>query len=222
MLLKGFRLGMLLQLSVGPVCIMVMNVSAAGGFWFGMVPVLAIALIDALYIALSCMGVAALIRKTRVRRIVQAVGCLVLVLFGANTLLDGGLQVALLPDLAWFNGGSGQSLFIQGLLLTASNPLTIVFWGGIFSAQVMERELDNVQLFFFALGCVLATVVFLTAVAFLGSMVRDFLPQLVIRILHMAVGGLLIFFGIRLLLKKESGPDVAPIYSHDAAGRASD
>lgn len=67
MVLHGFRFGMLLQLAVGPMCLMVFNTSTTYGFAYGMHLVLAIALIDAFYIALSCVGVAAIINRAKVK-----------------------------------------------------------------------------------------------------------------------------------------------------------
>lgn len=49
----------------------------------------------------------------------------------------------------------------------------------------------------------MATITFLMAVAFLGSILRGFLPQVIVQFLNMTVGILLIFFGIKLLCKKD-------------------
>jgi len=51
-------------------------------------------------------------------------------------------------------------------------------------------------------GCVLSTLVFLSVVAFSGSILSGFLPQIIIQILNVVVGFVLIYFGIKLLLKK--------------------
>lgn len=203
MVLKGFRFAMLLQFAVGPVCFMVFNASATRGFFDGLLIVFAVALVDALYIALSCAGAAAAINRAKVKAAVKLAGCLVLVLFGANTI-SGAFGFSLLPGIALFSSGSGGSLFLQGLLLTASNPLTIVFWSGMFSTQMIENNWSKKQLFFFAAGCVTATVVFMSAVALLGSLLSGFLPQVVVKVLNVAVGVVLIIFGVRLLCKKEA------------------
>ncbi|MFT3985358.1 MAG: LysE family transporter [Lachnospiraceae bacterium] len=202
MVLKGLRFGMLLQLAIGPMCLMVFNTSTTNGFIYGLQLVLAIAIIDALYIALSCVGVAAIINKAKVKAAIKLVGCLVLVLFGVN-IISGVFDFAFLPHIVLFSSTSSENLFFQGLLLTASNPLTIIFWSGMFSTQMIENKWNKRQLFFFALGCVMATIIFLTAVAFLGSILSGFLPQLIVQFLNAAVGIVLIFFGIRLLCKKK-------------------
>jgi threonine/homoserine/homoserine lactone efflux protein len=201
MIYKGFKFGMILQLAVGPMCLMVFNTSTTYGFWVGLSLVLAISLIDGLYIILSGLGIAAIINKENVKSAIKILGCIVLVLFGTNTIA-GAFGFTLLPAIKLFSNSTNQNIFIQGLLLTASNPLTIIFWGGVFSTQVVEYNLSKNQLFFFGFGCIMSTLFFLTIVAFCGSILSGFLPQIIIKILNVMVGAILIFFGIKLLLKK--------------------
>lgn len=202
MIWKGFRFGMLLQLAVGPMCFLVFQTSASYGFFSGWQIVLAVALVDALFIVLSGLGTAAFISKPKVKAAVRWTGCLVLVVFGLNIGL-GALDIQVLPSITLFSASSGGSLFWRGFLLTASNPLTIIFWSGMLTAQMAQNQWNKRQLAFFAVGCVLSTLTFLTAVAALGSVVSSFLPELVIQILNLAVGAALVFYGFKLLLQKE-------------------
>jgi len=199
LILKGLRFGMLLQLAVGPICLMVFHTSTTYGAIYGLHLVLAIALIDALYIALSCVGVAAIINKGKINEVIKLIVCLVLVLFGTNTIA-GVFDLSFMPHIPLFSNVSGENLFVQGVLLTASNPLTIVFWSGMFSAQMVENQWNKKQLFFFASGCIMATIIFLTAVAFVGSALGGFLPQIIMKVMNVAVGIVLVFFGIKPLL----------------------
>ena len=201
MIYSGFKFGMILQLAVGPMCLMVFNTSTTYGFLVGLSLVLAISLIDGLYIILSGLGIAAIINKEKIKSTIKALGCIVLVLFGVNTI-TGAFNIMLLPDIKLFANATNQNIFIQGLLLTASNPLTIIFWGGVFSTQVAEYGYQKKQLVFFGFGCILSTLFFLSIVSFCGSILSGFLPQIIIKILNVMVGTILIFFGIKLLLKK--------------------
>jgi threonine/homoserine/homoserine lactone efflux protein len=201
MIWKGFRFGMLLQLAVGPMCLLVFTTATAQGLFVGLSLVMAIALIDALYITLAGFGIAAFIGREGVKVVVKIFGGIVLILFGLTTIL-GIFHITILPDIKLFRQLTYHNLFLQGLILTASNPLTIIFWSGVFSSQVVERKLSKRQLFFFGLGCVLATLFFLSGVAILGSCISGFLPEIIIQLLNGAVGIVLIFFGIKSFFKK--------------------
>ncbi len=200
---KGFRFGMLLQLAVGPMCLLVFQTAVTHGLWMALLVTLAITLVDLLFIILSGWGAAAVLKKPGVQRAVKLIGCIILVLFGANTVA-GAFGISLLPQVSLFSDVSGGSLFLQGLLLTASNPLTILFWSGVFSTQIIEHQFTRIQLVQYGGGCVLSTLIFQSLVAVLGTVLGSFLPPVVMQILNAAVGLLLIFFGIRLLVKKDA------------------
>jgi threonine/homoserine/homoserine lactone efflux protein len=202
MIIKGFRFGMLLQLAVGPICLMVFNTSASEGLLYGLLLVMAITLIDGLYITLSGVGVAAMLNHERIKLVIKLFGCVVLVLFGLSTI-TGALDKELLPSLTLFHSDGVRNIFLKGLIMTASNPLTIIFWSGVFSSQVIQHGLKKQQLIWFGFGCVLSTLTFLSLVAILGKMVGSFLPPGIITGMNVVVGGLLIVFGIRLLLTKD-------------------
>ncbi len=202
----GLRFGMLLQLAVGPVCLFIANAALTGGFWPAMGAVMAVVLTDAAYITLSSLGAAALLARPGVRRAACAVGGAVLCLFGLDMAL-GAFGVRMLPGIALFRGNTGGNLFLQALILTAGNPLTILFWGGALAAKVAEHQLSRHGLFCFSLGCLLATLLFLTAVSAVGGALVGVLQGPVILVLNGAVGVVLVYFGLRLLLRKDQAGD---------------
>lgn len=201
MVLKGLKFGMLLQLAVGPMCLMVFKTSSSLGVFSGLLLVLAIALVDAIYITLAGCGASAFLENEKIKKGIKIFGFLVLVLFGLNTILSV-FQLSILPSIHLFDVKNVNSMFLQGLLLTASNPLTIIFWSGVFSAQIADYKLNKKQIVQFGFGCVLATILFLTFIAILGSVLNKFLPTTFVNILNIMIGAILIAFGVKLLIKK--------------------
>jgi threonine/homoserine/homoserine lactone efflux protein len=201
MIIKGFRFGILLQLAVGPMCILVFNTSASEGILSGLVLVSAITLVDGLYILLSGLGIASIMKNIQIQRMIKLFGCAVLMLFGIS-MITGALGINLLPRFLLLSAQSQENFFLKGLLLTASNPLTILFWSGVFSTQVIQHKLNKLQLFYFGLGCILSTLSFLSIIALLGTIVSSFLPQNIMTGMNIVVGVLLILFGIKLLISR--------------------
>ncbi len=101
MILKGLKFGMLLQLSIGPMCLMVFQTSSTNGFLSSLNLVVAIALIDACYIGLSGIGIATVLRREGIQAVMKIFGCIILILFGLNTL-SGSFDIAILPSLQCF------------------------------------------------------------------------------------------------------------------------
>ncbi len=202
MVLKGFKLGMALQFAIGPICLLAFRTGSACGFMAALPLVFAVAMVDACYIFLAGAGVGAVINKNNVKKIFKAVGFSVLLLFGLN-IIAGAFGRPMLPGLSLLPGKDETNIFLQGVLLTASSPMTILFWSGVFSIQAAMHCLNRKQLVFFGAGCVLSTLVFLAAVAALGCIVKGVIPPAVMIWLNIAVGAMLIFWGIRLLLSKK-------------------
>ncbi len=125
----------------------------------------------------------------------------VLVLFGLNTLL-GAFGKSLLPGLSL--QVDSASVFLQGLVLTLSNPITIVFWGSVLTGKIIEDDLKAGELRIFSLGLVSATLFFLSAVAGLGTVLSSFLPEAVSMGLNVLVGVLIVFFGVKMMVKKDA------------------
>ena len=59
-------------------------------------------------------------------------------------------------------------------------------------------------------GLVFATLIFLSMVAILGTILSQFIPDNISNILNVRVGILIIFFGVKLLVKKEDNSDDEP------------
>lgn len=188
MVWKGVRFGMMLQLAIGPVFFLVLTASALYGCLAGIAVMAAAALVDAVFIAISAGGIAVLIKRPGIQRRIKLFGSAVLMFFGLYmTVTAMGEQV---PQIT-FSGTTG-------LILTLSNPLTILFWGGVFASQAAVHGASPRQMKGFAAGCVLSTILFLTGTAVVGAVFSRFLPLSVLLMLNGAVGVILLYLGFRL------------------------
>ena len=197
---SGLRFGLLLQIAIGPMCLMVFNTAKNEGFFIAFSLVLAIALVDAFYIALAGIGVSKLLEKEKTKKIFRLLGAIVLMIFGANIILNV-FGFSIIPGLNL--KPTSTSIFVQGLILTLSNPITIVFWGSVLTTKIIEDNLKKKELIAFSTGLVSATLFFLTTVAMLGTILSGFISDKVSGILNVIVGCVIVFFGIKMLIKKD-------------------
>lgn len=196
----GTRFGLLLQLAVGPVCLFVFRTSSERGVWHGMSAVWGVVFVDALYIALAGLGVTRWAESGRRRRALQYAGSAIIALF-AIEILASAAGAPLLPSSSAPNG-AGSGSFVAAVLLTGSNPLTILFWAGVFGAKVAAERYGRRDLWLLSLGCVTATAVFLAAIASLAAFVGRTAPILVLRLLNAVVGLALLYFAGQLVLRR--------------------
>lgn len=201
MIIKGLRFGMLLQLAVGPICLFIFQTAAISGFAAAFTGVLGVALIDGLFIVAAIAGIGILLNKYKsFKKVLQLFGAVVLMLFGINSIL-GTLHIAIFPSITLLGTQNINIIFLKTMFLTLSNPLTILFWAGVFSTKMAEESMKKQEMYLFGLGSVLSTIVFLTLIAVLGHFIKNFLPLNIINYLNVFVGFVLIFFSIRIVVK---------------------
>jgi threonine/homoserine/homoserine lactone efflux protein len=192
--LEGLGFGLILQVSVGPVFIAVLHKGVAQGFRHAFSMVWGVALVDGLYILLSLLGISALLQIEAVRTAVGLAGVLLLLYFGVRYLRA--------PAKTAISEHSTDSLwksFTFGAGLTLTNPLTILFWAGVLGATMSTHTFSHSRgMFYFAAGCIVATLLFLTAVALAGHFLERVLSPKLALWLNRGVGLLLIGFAIRL------------------------
>jgi threonine/homoserine/homoserine lactone efflux protein len=203
-LAQGFRFGFLLQLVIGPVCLYVFRTGAQQGALEGLAAVVGVAFVDAVFIALAALGVTRFAQNARTVRLMRHLGAVIIALFAVD-IIAGALGRSLVPSLSFGTAMTGATnALLSAALLTASSPLTILFWAGIFGAKVATARYGNQELFLFALGCVLSTLVFLSVVVAVGAALGAQATGPIRNVSNIAIGFVLLYFAAKLFLGRES------------------
>jgi threonine/homoserine/homoserine lactone efflux protein len=198
---KGFRFGLLLQVAIGPVSLFIFQLSNQGGFLPALAGVLSVTLVDAAFILAAILGMAAFLENQRVKRVFLGFGGLIIAVFGINTITEV-FGWGFLPSLPIARGSLYYGSFVQGLIITAANPMTILFWAGVFATKVAEEAWSRADIYRFGLGAVISTIVCQTLIAAIGSFSHQFLARTIIDALNVIVGAMLIYFAVRLIKKE--------------------
>jgi len=198
--LDGFVVGLLLQIAIGPVFLFILNTAIQKTLVDGLLAVVAVTLVDYLYITLAILGVGRLLEKPRIKDLLAVVSSLVLVAFGVMMIVS--ITSTTLDDPSDALAPSNHlSSFLSAFLLTLSSPLTIVFWTSLFATKAIEKGYCKRELVPFGFAAGLATLTFLSLSVTLLSLVKASIPMGVIRVLNAIVGALLILYGIVRLSK---------------------
>lgn len=200
-LLDGFKFGLMLQIAVGPVCFFIFQVAVSNGFVTALAGTLGVTIIDGLYILLAILGIGKLIEKNHsMQKFLKYFGSFVLIAFGLYILCESLHHQT--PSQSSITEFVNKTPFVSAILLTLSNPLTIVFWTGVFAAKTAEDGMEIKEVALFGVGSLIATLVFLSLISALGCFTKTFVNDNLILLLNIVVGFVLIFFGIRPYLKK--------------------
>jgi threonine/homoserine/homoserine lactone efflux protein len=197
-LLNGILTGLFLQLAIGPVFFYILGIAMDSSFMTSFFGVLAVTLVDYIYILLSILGIGKLLEKEKIKRIFGIISSLVLLIFGIMLI-----NKALMPSnkIILGNEWTIAKAFISCFLLTISSPLTIVFWSSIFASKAIEKNYSKSELSVFGIGAGLATILFLSIVMYIISMIKKTIPVQAITILNILVGAVIIAYGIIRFIK---------------------
>ena len=196
---KGYLTGLILQLAIGPVFLVILNIALEYGFLYGMFAVAGVVIVDYFYIILAIFGVGKLLEASRYRKVFSNISSVVLIFFGFVLIrkgillnLDENIEIKQLTILKSFG---------STFLLTLSSPLTIVFWTSIFTNKSMEYDLTKVELIIFGIAAGFATLSFLSILVMILSLLDKMIPAIVIKILNIVVGIILVSFGTKRIIK---------------------
>lgn len=189
---QGLLFGLVLQLSVGPVCLAVLGCSMNYGTKEAWKMVCGVTLVDMLYILAALLGTAKLLELFWFRKTLLWLGATILIRFGLAPFLQDKLE--------FIEATPPKNSFVTGCKLTLTNPLTIVFWTGTFGALLASGQLvSGMPVFYFSLGCITSTAIFLSLVVKSGGLLHSRLNKKTTQYLNRVVGVFLLVFGIRLL-----------------------
>ena len=199
MIKSGFKFGMLLQFAVGPICLFVFQTAVSQGFSIAMSAVGGETLIDALFIAASIRGLGAIMNKSKMmQKWARLGGGIILIWFGLSTIISV-IGISIVPDFKTILTLDMNNVFLKSIILTLSNPLTIIFWAGVFSAKLVDQRFQLKEMSLFGLGAILSTFVFLSIIAIVGHYTKSFLPTVYLTVFNVVIGVLLIGFGVRTM-----------------------
>ena len=129
----GLSLGAIVAAQIGPVWLLCARTTLRQGFRRGAAIGAGAAAADLVYAALGVAGAAALLRLTGLRVALSLVGATVVLVAGARTLRSAA-RIRLGGELD-IEVADVPSSWRTGLLVTLSNPMTIVSWAAVFSAS---------------------------------------------------------------------------------------
>lgn len=197
---NGLLTGLTLQLAIGPVFFFITNLALQKTIADGLAGVVAVTLVDYLYICLAIFGIGKLLKHKKVKKGFGIVSSIVLMIFGflilKGAITSGNTTTMLTTASTIFNS------FTSVFFLTISSPMTIVFFTSLFTAKAVEHNYTKKELVRFGLGTGSATFLFMGMSVILFSLIKGTVPLLLIQILNGLVGFLLIGYGGSRLWKE--------------------
>lgn len=196
-LLAGLGIGALAAANVGPIWLLCVRTSARFGWRSGFAIGAGAATVDLGYAILGALGAAALLQITPIRIGLGLVGAAVLIAIGVRTL-HSAFRIRVGAETA-LEVVEPRAALRTGLIATASNPLTILTWGAVFSgAAAADVAGDPARAAAFVLGIGLGSLALHAGLAALGAFAGGRLGDRGLRITDIVSGVGLMGFGTLL------------------------
>ncbi|MFE1245231.1 LysE family transporter [Fictibacillus sp. NPDC058756] len=134
LILKYVLLGISLAAPIGPVNAAQMDRGIKYGFWQAWMVGLGATIADGLYMLMVYMGLVRYIDTAFMKSFLWLFGCFVLVYTGIETFKRATQEISREKNYTVHAGKS----FFAGFLMSLTNPLTILFWLGIYGSILAE------------------------------------------------------------------------------------
>ncbi len=187
-------LGLSLAAPIGPINAAQMDKGIKHGFLNAWVLGLGSVIADIFYMLLVFLGFSQFIEIPIVKMFLWLFGFFVLVYTGVEGLIGAG-------KIVLSNGNRDASLsksFFTGFFMSISNPLTILFWLGIYGSVLAKTATmyEHTELLFFSSAIILGLVIWDVCMAAVASSFRKLLTTKLLTIITIISSISLIAFGL--------------------------
>lgn len=192
--LSYILLGLSLAAPIGPVNAAQIDKGIKSGFFHSWLVGLGAMTADAIYMLLVYLGVIHFLETSFMRTFLWSFGFFVLVYTGFETLLSAGKIVS-------NTRSSEDSLvksFFSGFMMSLSNPLTILFWLGIYGSVLAKTaaEYDKTHLILYSIAIFIGLIIWDVTMAGIASSFKRFLTLKALAFISILSGISLIGFGL--------------------------
>ncbi|SDK28861.1 LysE family transporter [Sediminibacillus albus] len=187
-------LGLSLAAPIGPINAAQLDKGIKSGFFHAWLIGLGSVAADILYMLTVYFGIVHFLETPFMKTFLWSFGCFVLVYTGIESL-SSAKNVAL--DRNREEEDSGTKTFFTGFFLSLSNPLTILFWLGIYGSVLAKTatQYDTSHLVLYSAAVIIGLIIWDISMALVASSFRKFLTERVLILISLLSGLSLIGFG---------------------------
>lgn len=188
-------LGISLAAPIGPVKAMLLNTGIKNGFFHAWLFSLGAIVTDIMYMLLVYFGVAQFIDTAFMKTLLWSFGCFVLIYTGIENLLS---LHKIEMDYNFVKYVRLRHSLLSGFLMALLNPLTILFWLGIYGSILAQssESFSNSQIIIYSTAILVGIMMWDFTLSLLSSSARKFLSTKFLKIISFLSSISMIIFGV--------------------------
>jgi L-lysine exporter family protein LysE/ArgO len=186
-------LGLSLAAPIGPINAAQLDRGIKSGFWHAWLIGIGSVVADFLYMLVVYFGVVNFLHTPLIKTFLWSFGFFVLVYTGIESLISAGK----INSSSRVNDESYFKTFFTGFFMALSNPLTILFWLGIYGSVLAKtaQTVDHAHLVLYSTAIFIGLTLWDVCMAALASSFRRFLTDRLLIVISSLSGISLIGFG---------------------------
>jgi threonine/homoserine/homoserine lactone efflux protein len=187
-------LGLSLAAPIGPVNAAQLDKGIKSGFFHAWLVGLGAMTADAVYMLAVYLGVVQFLDTPFMKSFLWSFGFFVLIYTGIESLISASKIVTNTRSAK----ESASKAFFAGFIMSISNPLSILFWLGIYGSVLAKAvaEYDKIHTLFFSIAIFIGLFIWDITMAGVASSFRRFLTGKILALISVLSGLSLIGFGI--------------------------
>jgi threonine/homoserine/homoserine lactone efflux protein len=193
---RGLVLGIGAAAPIGPVNVQIARRALTRGFWAGFALGCGAVTVDVTYAVLASLSLGPLLTRPTIDRVVSVIGAAVLAYLGIGCLRSAARPATLGSGAVH----SSARNYFTGLIMTATNPMTLVFWfATVPSSVVPDPAHPTRDLLLVCAGVFAATIGWVCGFAGAMAVGKSLGKQGWVRVVDAAGGVLLLAFAGALI-----------------------
>lgn len=179
----------------GPLLTYTIRQSLNTGPHSGFIIIAGHAILEIILIALIFLGFDIILQSNSAQITIGIIGGILLIYMGFDMIFNS-LKNKLKIELE-YDKSSTSSMLLSGILISAANPYFLLWWAIIGLGFLIQayKALGIIGVFTFYVGHILADFIWYSLISLVVGKTRKFIKEKLYRIIIVALGCLLIFFG---------------------------
>lgn len=196
-LLQGILLGISITVPIGPTNIEVIKRGLIQGWKPASLFCIGVLVALIIYFLIVIIGMSILLKSQIFNKALLMIGVIILFYLAFNSIKD----FILMKELDLYKTNHKNKDFIEGIILTISNPAVLLLWSGILGADIAFTSTNLTDRILLSFGILVGVTVFFIFLIALIHHGKKIITQKFYRYISLIAGIILFYFGLKFAIQ---------------------
>lgn len=196
-LFEGIILGLSITAPIGPTNVEVIKKGLIQGWKAASLFSIGVLVALIIYLLIVMIGMSILLKSQIFNKALLMIGVIILFYLAFNSIND----FILIKELDFYKTNHKNKNFIEGIILTISNPAVLLLWSGILGADFAVTSTNLTDRILLSFGIIVGVTVFFIFLIALIHHGKKIITQKFYRYISLIAGIILFYFGLKFAIQ---------------------